>query len=188
MTLVVDGDEQTSEVEQRGVFSGRSASRSDLLWLGKDQAVFLASQADRWRVDQRHDLLRVLHGHVVEQFLIAILQRGQGDVARQIVGHVAKIVHESFHLQLRCGDSWRQEAMDAVGLSFFDGERRALNVERARGLARRVAYLVGASIEQHVVTGEESSSGHVAVTVRHSAIEKQPFFCKNSKRITAANE
>ena len=52
----------------------------------EDAAELLARLADRRRVDDRHELLEVIGEDAIEEVLVAVLQRGQADVALEGLG------------------------------------------------------------------------------------------------------
>ena len=64
----------------------------------QDVAELLAGPADGRRVDDRHELLEVLEEHAVEERLVAVLQRGQADVALEVVALAADVLE----LQVTC--------------------------------------------------------------------------------------
>jgi len=103
-----------------------------------DVPVVLAGEADRRRVDDRHQLFRVLHDHPEEQRLVAVLQRLDEDVLRERRLQPVEVLEHPLHLQFLRADVRRQQAAQAECIAFLFGERRALGelrVAQQRGAA-----------------------------------------------------
>ena len=97
----------------------------------EDVAVLLARPADGRRVDDRQELLEVLDQHPVEQRLVAVLERGQPDVALEVV----LLAPDVLELQRRPAprsrrDAAGKQAVEAEGLPLGFGEPGALVEQR----------------------------------------------------------
>ena len=78
-----------------------------------DVAELLARPADRRRVDDRQELLEVLGDDAVEQRRVAILERGQPDVALERVVLAPQVLELELDLLVDGQDAIRQEAREA---------------------------------------------------------------------------
>ena len=85
-------------------------------------AELLAGAADRWRVDDRHELLEVLRQQPVEERLVAILERGKADVVLQLVALAADVLELERDLLLDGRDARRQEPAQAERVALGLGE------------------------------------------------------------------
>ena len=88
-----------------------------------DVAVGAATLADRRRVDERHHLGDVPLQQHVEQRLVAILQRGEKDVALETAGLALEILVRSGELLVRRRNMRRQQAKEAQCTPLPFGER-----------------------------------------------------------------
>ncbi len=88
----------------------------------EDQAVFLAGEPDRRRVDQRLDLVDVVADDAEEQRLVAVMQRIQRDIFFEIVRQIAQIHQHALDLILHRQHAGRQQAAQAEGSALGFGE------------------------------------------------------------------
>ena len=85
-------------------------------------AEFLARLADGGRVNDRHHLFQMVHDHAVKQRLVPVLQADDLDVAFEVAGLAAEIVHHALHLLVHGLDVRRQQAAQAERVAFRLGE------------------------------------------------------------------
>ncbi len=121
-----------------------------------DVPELLAGQPDRRGVDDRHHFIRVFRDHPEEQRLVAVVQRFQKDVARQVRVEAPEILEHPVDLVFLGADMGRQQAAQPERVPFPLGERRAL-------VQRRVA-------QQGRATGEPARQGRWQGSLR------RPFF------------
>ena len=106
----------------------------------EDVAELLAGSPHRRRVDDGQELLQVLAQHVMEEMLVAVLERSQTDVALERIGLAGEVLVDAPRLLLERVDRRGQEPFEAEGPPLLEGEGRALVVQRvaqdlrARGL------------------------------------------------------
>ena len=106
-----------------------------------------AGVADRWRVDDRGELLEVIGEHPVEQRLVAVLQCGESDVLLEVVGLALQVLELERHLLGEADDAVRHQPAQPERVAFRIGvggvpvvrgaghQRRAPGGVRASGLA-----------------------------------------------------
>ncbi len=85
-------------------------------------AEFLARLADRGRVNDRHHLLQIVHHHAVKQRLVPVLQADDLDVALDVAGLAAEIVHHAPRLLVHGLDVRRQQPAQAERVALRLGE------------------------------------------------------------------
>jgi hypothetical protein len=93
---------------------------------GSGTGELLAREADGRRVDDRHHLVDVVDHHLVEQRLVAVLQRFEQHVAVQGLLQLAQILEDAPLLLLLAGDVRRQQAAQAELVALGIGEGGAL--------------------------------------------------------------
>ena len=95
-----------------------------------DVAVELAGSPHGRRVDDRRHLLDVPQQQPVEEGLVAVLQRGQEQVALHVLRHVQVVAVDARLLLGRRGHTRRQQAVQTEGVALLLGEARALVQDR----------------------------------------------------------
>ena len=95
----------------------------------EDVAELLAGPPDDRRVDDRQELLDVVHEDAVEQVLVAVLERGEPDVLLEHVRLARDVRVDAPRLLLHRADRVRKESFEAVGLTLLFGESRAFCVQ-----------------------------------------------------------
>ena len=102
----------------------------DAAGAAKDVAVLLASVAHGGGVDDRHQLLDVAHEETVEEHFVAILERGQSDVALERILLAHDVAVDALHLLLEGTDGVGQETFQAEGDPLLAGEGGSLAEHR----------------------------------------------------------
>ena len=85
----------------------------------EDVAELLARETDGRRVDDRQELLEVLDEDPVEQGLVAVLERGQADVALEVVGLAPDVLELERDLLLDRRHTRRQQTVQAEGVALL---------------------------------------------------------------------
>ena len=96
----------------------------------EDVAELLAGAAHRRGVDDGEKFLQVLAQHVMEQVLVAVLERGEPDVALERIGLAREVLVDAPRLLLERVDRRGQETLETEGQPLLPGEGGALVVER----------------------------------------------------------
>ena len=103
-------------------------------------AEFLATLADRWRVNERQHLGETLRQQRIEQRLVGVLQAAQEQIALELGLECAHPLQGAGDLLVQAADMGRQEAMQRKGRALLFRERRPLVQERI-GEERRALEL-----------------------------------------------
>jgi hypothetical protein len=95
----------------------------------EDVAELLAGPPDDRRVDDRQELLDVVHEKPVEQVLVAVLQGREADELLELVRLTRDVRVDAALLLLHRADGVGQEPLEAEGLPLLFAEGRALRVQ-----------------------------------------------------------
>ncbi len=139
-SLVVRGDDQANVVDRcagpgrigpavpQKVGDAVDIGRGDpqAAWSPHDVAEGLAGAPDRRRVHDRHELLEVLEEHAVEEGFVAVLKRGQSDVALEVVALATDVLQLEADLLFDRGDAGREQAAQAEDVTLAVVETRVL--------------------------------------------------------------
>mmetsp|Transcript_248 Transcript_248/g.467 ORF Transcript_248/g.467 Transcript_248/m.467 type:complete len:217 (-) Transcript_248:276-926(-) len=101
-----------------------------LLQASKHDAVLLARHSDSRHVNDRSELVYVIHQNPVEKSLIALLQRRQVSVPLEVALHASDIYHAPLDLQFLREDSRRKQALQVQPLPLLLREGQTLVVPR----------------------------------------------------------
>jgi hypothetical protein len=82
-------------------------------WPPKDLAKTQACLADRWRVDDRHQLRDMCRDQPVEQRLVPVLKADQVDVSVQVVGFGPNLIGHTLELLIDIEHTGRQQTAQA---------------------------------------------------------------------------
>ena len=97
----------------------------------QDVAELLAGAPDRRRVDDRQELLEVLREQSIEQRRVAVLERGEPDVALQVVVLDAQVLELEGDLLLDRQDAVREQAAEVERVAFVGREGEVLGQQAA---------------------------------------------------------
>jgi len=90
----------------------------------------LAGEPHRGRIDDRHDLVRIVRDHPDEQRLIAVAQRLEHNVLVEIIRQTPHVFQNAAHLLVLRGHGWRQQTLQPERVAFALGESGALVQQR----------------------------------------------------------
>jgi len=96
----------------------------------KYPAVALAGQARGGRVDDRHELLEVIHEDAIEKVLVPVVEPGEAGVALEGIALLRDARVGPLGLLLQRGDHVRQESLEPEGSPLLLRERRGAVVDR----------------------------------------------------------
>jgi len=92
----------------------------------EDMAELETGLADRGGVDNGHQLLDIVEQYSIKQGFVAVLKGNQIDITLDIGGLLAQILQHPLHLFIHGQNPGGQQAGEAEGLPFFQGEGRTL--------------------------------------------------------------
>ena len=127
-----------------------------------DVAELLARAADRRRVDDREELLEVLGEEPVEQRRVAVLERGEPDVALQVVGLDPEMLELEVDLLVDREDAVGEEAAQPERLALGGREREVLREqsipEERRSCERDLGRATGRDVVERGGQGTHDAS------------------------------
>ena len=88
------------------------------------------SLANGRRIDNRHNVFKVVAEEFVEQYFVAVLEHRQSDVSTDIISIVENRRKDSFRLRIDIVMLGRQQALDSESASFFVCEARTFVAQR----------------------------------------------------------